>query len=173
LGLALVLAVVVPTALVRYHVRVHGARPLLASRGAASWLLANSPPGALVFHAWWDQFPHLFFWNPRDLYVGGMDPLFQYAHDPALFWKAYWLATDAQPQLTGGTPSCTARDAEPTPLVLRRDFGAAFVLVHRHQNPRLDACLAGAPALRKLFDDGTDAVYAVLYDPRQSLGGIR
>jgi hypothetical protein len=65
--LALVLALIAPLAAARYLARVQEARPLLAFRGASLWLAANSRPGELVFHAWWDQFPHLFFWNPPRL----------------------------------------------------------------------------------------------------------
>ena len=50
-ALALVLALLAPLAAVRYLARVQGARPLVAFRGASSWLLANSRPGELVFHA--------------------------------------------------------------------------------------------------------------------------
>ncbi len=110
--LALVLVVLVPQAAARYDARVHSARPLLAFRGASSWLSEHSRPGELVFHAWWDQFPHLFFWNPRNHYVGGMDPLFQYAHDETRFWKAYGLATDLHPQATCGKPACGADELE-------------------------------------------------------------
>jgi hypothetical protein len=168
---ALVLAVLVPQAAARYEARVQTARPLLAFRGASAWLAHNSRSGELVFHAWWDQFPHLFFWSPRNHYLGGMDPLFQYAHDEALFWKAYGLATDAHPQGTCGKPACGAGELEETALVLRRDFGASFVLVHRHQNPRLDAYLQAQGAFQRVFDDGTDAVYRVQYDSGLLPGG--
>ena len=169
--LALVLAVLVPQAAARYDARVHSARPLLAFRGASSWLSEHSRPGELVFHAWWDQFPHLFFWNPRNHYVGGMDPLFQYAHDETRFWQAYGLASDLHPQATCGKPACGADELEDTALVLRRDFGASFVLVHRHQNPRLDAYLQAQRGFLRVFDDGTDAVYRVQYDAGLRPGG--
>jgi hypothetical protein len=165
------LVVLCPVAASRHQARAASARPLLAYRGAGAWLAANSRPGELVFHAWWDQFPHLFFWSPRNRYVGGMDPLFQLAHDEALFWKAYWLSTDRFPQATCGRPGCEESDLEPTALVLRRDFGAAYVLVHRNLNPRLDAWLASEPGFRSVFDDGTDALYRVQYDRRATPGG--
>jgi hypothetical protein len=167
------LAFLVPIAASRHHARVAAERPLLAFRGASAWLAANSRPGELVFHAWWDYFPHLFFWSPHNRYVGGMDPLFQLAHDEVLFWKAYWLSTDQWPEATCGLPSCDEADLEPTPLVLRRDFGAAYVIVHRHQNPRLDAYLAREPSFERVFDDGTDALYRVQYDARATPGGAR
>ena len=170
-ALLLLLALLVPLAAARYEARVKGARPLLAFRGASAWLAQNSRPGELVFHAWWDQFPHLFFWNPRNHYVGGMDPLFQYAHDEALFWKAQGLAKDATAEATCGKPACGPGEAEPSSLVLRRDFRASFVLLHRPLSPRLEAYLASQAGFARAFDDGTDVVYRVQYDAGLPAGG--
>ncbi len=167
------LAFLIPIAAVRHQLRLAAERPQLAFRGASAWLAANSRPGDLVFHAWWDYFPHLFFWNPKNRYLGGMDPLFQLAHDEALFWKAYWLSTDRFPQATCGRPSCEEADLEPTALVLRRDFGASYVIVHRNQNSQLDAWLASEPAFERVFDDGTDVLSRVQYDGGATLGGAR
>ena len=55
--------------------------------------------------------------------------------------------------------------------MLRRDFGASFVLVHRHLNPRLDAYLATSREFLRVFDDGTDALYRVQYDAGLAPGG--
>jgi hypothetical protein len=55
--------------------------------------------------------------------------------------------------------------------VLRRDFGAAWVVLHRPLNPRMDAYLSGSPGFLKAYDDGTDAVYRILYDRGPSRGG--
>jgi hypothetical protein len=162
--IALLLLALVPNAARHYRLRVVGARPLLAYRGAGLWLDTYARPGQTVFHAWWDQFPHLFFWSPKSRFVGGMDPLFQYAHDETLFWKAWDLARDEHPEAACPRPECAAREREPTPLVLRRDFAADFVLLHHALNPRLDGYLASSPGFKRVFDDGTDVLYAVQYD---------
>jgi hypothetical protein len=170
-ALALTLAALAPLGVSRYLVRLKGARPLLAYRGAGLWLDTYAHPGQVVFHAWWDQFPHLFFWSPRTYYLGGMDPLFQYAHDEALYWKVWGLALDQQPDAMCGRRECAPSEAEPTALVLRRDFGASFVLVHRALNPRLDRYLAGSTEFQRVFDDGTDVLYAVQYHAAPPPGG--
>ena len=100
-----------------------------------------------------------------------MDPLFLYAHDEARFWQTQRLALDTDPQATCARPACAPGQEEPTSLVLRRDFGAAFVLVHRFQNPRLDAYLASRPEFLRVFDDGTDVLYRVQYDAGLAPGG--
>jgi hypothetical protein len=170
-GLAVFLLALVPLGFSRYLARVNGARPLLAYRGAGLWLDSYARPGQVVFHAWWDQFAHLFFWSPRTFYLGGMDPLFQYAHDETLFWKAHGLAGDEHPERMCGQPACGPGMGEETPLVLRRDFGATFVLVQRSLNPRLDGYLAASPAFLRVFDDGTDVLYALQYDGLPPSGG--
>ena len=137
-------------------------RPPAAFAPAARWLAAHARPGDLVFHLWWDQFPHLFFWNPAARYVNGMDPVFEYAFDPGLFWKTQGLASDRSPETTCARPSCAAGEREPTPLVLERDFGARWVVLNRGANPNTDAYLAASARFRRAFDDGTDVVYELL-----------
>jgi hypothetical protein len=51
----------------------------------AKWIADNSNPGEIVFNARWEYFPELFFWNTKNVYSNGMDPIFQYAYDPDLF----------------------------------------------------------------------------------------
>jgi hypothetical protein len=141
-------------------------RPPAAFAPAARWLSAHARPGDLVFHLWWDQFPHLFFWNPGGRYVNGMDPVFQYAYDPALFWKTQGLADETAPGATCGLPRCGPGDLEPAARVLRRDFGARYVVLHRGVSARTDARLASDASFRRVFDDGTDVVYEILPEPR-------
>ena len=43
-------------------------------------------------------------------------------------------------------------------------FRASFVLLHRAQNPRLEAYLRTQAGFVRVFDDGTDVVYRVQYD---------
>ena len=65
-----------------------GASPnaqLESYRGAATWLVANSEPGSLVFNVDWDDFPQLFFWNTHNVYVAGLDPTYLSLYDPELY----------------------------------------------------------------------------------------
>lgn len=53
---------------------------------AALWLKENIAPGEVVFNFRWDFFPYMFFYNDRNYYVMGFDPLFLYFADQERFW---------------------------------------------------------------------------------------
>jgi hypothetical protein len=126
---------------------------------AAQWLHDNSAPGDIVFHAHWDLFPDLFFWNTKDRYIGGMDPIFQYAYDPALYWKAHHLYTGQFASYTCGAPVCDPSNSEDTFTVLRRDFKASYLVLEQRRHPRLFQYALGDPRFQFVFDDGVIAVF--------------
>lgn len=59
--------------------------PLTRYSQASAWLAANTPPGEVIFHSDWDDFPMLFFHNDRNRYISGLDQTFLYRHDPERF----------------------------------------------------------------------------------------
>ncbi len=79
-GLAAVLAVLAtayPVLFVRYA-RVDDlptAHPEVYE-GVANWLATNTPEGSLVYNVRWEDFPALFFYDTRNVYVGGLDPTY-------------------------------------------------------------------------------------------------
>ncbi len=143
--------------------QARGSHPL-EFRDAALWLARNSKPGEIVFHLYWDQFAQLFFWNTHNRYINGMDPIFLYAYDPGLYWKAHLLTIDEAPSFTCDRPVCWAEIGEPTPRVLARDFHASYVLVKRVVSPAADAYFARSPEFGKVFDNGQEAIYRVAPD---------
>ncbi len=72
---------------------------------AARWLNANSNPGDVVFNFRWSYFPELFFWNTKNVYTSGMDPIFQYAFDPQLYLSGLKIAA-RRPSLLCPTGAC-------------------------------------------------------------------
>lgn len=58
-------------------------------KNAALWLKENAPDHETIFHGDWDDFPQLFYYNPDNYYLCGLDPIFMYAYDPELWlaWK--------------------------------------------------------------------------------------
>ena len=70
-------------------------------RAASKWLEKHTPEGSIVFHSNWGIFPELFYWNQQNNYIGGMDPMFEYAYDRRLFWLATNL--DENPFAGGNT----------------------------------------------------------------------
>jgi hypothetical protein len=45
-------------------------------QAGAAWLMANVPPGSLIFDVNWGDFPKLFFYDTTHRYVGGLDPIY-------------------------------------------------------------------------------------------------
>lgn len=107
-------------------------------RPACEYLRTHAPPGAVVFSPQWGLFPELFFWNPANYYIGGMDPIFQYVYSPDLFYKVAHL-NEGDGSRTCGLPECAPAQSEDTYTVLQRDFHARYLLTSR----RWDAPLAG------------------------------
>jgi hypothetical protein len=88
-------------------------------KDAAEWIADNSSPGDIVFNARWEYFPELFFWNTKNVYVSGTDPIFQFVYDPKLYKKGYDLVMD-------NNPSGIAIDPY---RVLKEDFKARYVVL--------------------------------------------
>ena len=62
----------------------------------AQWIAEHTEPGEIVGQGVWSDFGPLFYWNSRNRYLAGMDPIFQYRFNP----ETYWLMT----------LNCAARD---------------------------------------------------------------
>jgi len=58
--------------------------------GAAGWLAQNTLPGERVFATDWDDFPRLFYFDTRNVYLVGLDPTYMYLYDPELYlrWRS-------------------------------------------------------------------------------------
>ena len=65
---------------------LHKPMPISHFQGVSQYLLASSSPGEIVFNTTWDTFPQLFFLNPQNYYVTGMDPMFMYIADAQKYW---------------------------------------------------------------------------------------
>ena len=125
------------------------------------WLKENTKPGEIVFNTRWDNFHGLFFWNPNNYYIGGMDPIFQYAYNKNLYWKGHFLATDKADKLTCGKIRCTQEEAEDTHTVLVKDFGASYLMLKQSQNPKLYFYLVRDGKFPLVFDNSREAVFKV------------
>jgi len=69
--------------------------------GAAHWLRAHTPPGAVVFHGNWTEFAGLFYHNHHNRYVYGLDPYFFLEHDPALYLRYRRVIAGQDPDAVG------------------------------------------------------------------------
>jgi hypothetical protein len=88
-------------------------------KGASQWIAANVPAGAMIFNTDWDDFPMLYYYNPNNPYIVGLDPTYLYDRDPEL-WKLYARIT-------------LGDEDDPAPLIRER-FGAEYVFTD-NQHP--------------------------------------
>ncbi len=130
-ALAALIAFLCLTGLVNLHFARRQIRPTHdpgAIRGAMDHLAQVSPAGSIVFTDDWDVFPYCFFWNHRNRYVVGLDPVFTMRPYPAL-WQRYRLIT------RGRTPAVLTAESgadagRPVTLDdIRTEFAADYVLV--------------------------------------------
>lgn len=146
----------------RFDTYVTNAFEINRFKELSEWLTNNSQSQKIVFNIHWDRFAELFFWNQKNYYINGMDPIFQYAFRPDLYWKTHFFAIDAATRFTCGMIRCTAEEVENTPLVLKRDFQASYLMVEKRRSPKFYQYLETAPEFQKVFDNDTEALFKVL-----------
>ncbi len=102
---------------------------------ASLWLKENSNSKDIIFNLHWSDFPMLFFWNSKNYYIGGMDPIFQYSYNYPLYWKFHYLSSDQVTKKTCGSTACTAEMLEDTYFVLKNEFEAKYIVLQKYVNP--------------------------------------
>ncbi len=160
--LTLIFLCMAPYSLYRNNADMARAIPPDKHRESALWLKENSRPGDIVFNAQWDNFSMLFFWNQKNYYIGGLDPIFQYAYDPSLYWKFHHISRGESAEFTCGALNCTAKEQEDTYVVLRRDFNARYIFIEYDRNPRFYRALESDQRFEKEFEFGQEAIFEVL-----------
>jgi len=130
--------------------------------GPAAFLADNGAANEVVFHARWDNFGPLFARNRGSRYLGGMDPIFQFAHDPRSYWEFFYLSADLTTEWTCDAFPCATGAAMDTPTVMREHFGARWVVVEPLRNPRFALYLLGDPGFRLAYEGQREVVFEVL-----------
>lgn len=125
------------------------------------WLKENSQPGDIVFNLHWPDFSPLFFWNQKNYYIGGLDPIFQYSYNPGLYWKFHYLSADQVTKKTCGAVACTVEMLEDTYNVLIREFNAKYIVLTKQENPAVNYFLENDPRFQKVFSTNKEAVYLI------------
>jgi len=128
-------------------------------QAASEWMEEHSRPGEIVFNVDWSMFQELFFWNTRNHYVSGLDPIFLFAYDEELYWKAHYLAMGDGSNHTWGTRKPDPGTREDTYTVLRRDFGASYVALWTRRNPALREYLGNDHRFVREYENNEVAIY--------------
>jgi hypothetical protein len=113
--------------------------------GAAEWLRANTPSGALVFQTDWDDFPYLYYYNTHNAWLVGLDPTYLQVANPTL-WDLWVPITDGI--------------VERPSVVIRETFGASYVV----SDTRHEAFAASAdadPAMQLVYRDEDSLIWQI------------
>ena len=113
----------------------------------SQWLETHTPPGSIVFHSDWDEFPLLFYHNDHNYYIVGLDPTFMYNHDPDLYRR--WV------DIT------TGRSSENLAETIGTLFGARYVFVDITSNQTFDRNLAQSADFKEVFSNHEARIYEV------------
>lgn len=129
--------------------------------GAAKWIEANSMPGDIVFNVRWEYFPELFFWNTKNYYTSGMDPIFQHAYQPELYRAGLSFTAPRSSFLcvTGNCPEATAPDPY---QILKERFKARYVFLLKQADPNIYLYLLSDKRFSLKSEDHISAVFEVL-----------
>jgi hypothetical protein len=104
-----------------------------------------------VFNARWEYFPELFFWNTKDVYCNGMDPIFLYDYNPVLYREGYYLVADQSDPENLTNPY----------RILREDFKARYVVLAKPFDRALYVRLARDSRFLLKHEDATSVVFEV------------
>lgn len=114
--------------------------------GASLWLLQNSKEGELVFQTDWDDFPRLFYYNTRNVYLIGLDPTYMQIYDADLYDQ--WV-------------SITRGEVEDPSVLIRSRFHAHYVHSDLHHTDFI-AQAEKDPGLREVYRDTQSVLFEVL-----------
>jgi hypothetical protein len=116
-----------------------------AFRGAGHWLAEHTPPGSMIFNTDWDEFPMLFYYNPNNSYIVGLDPTYLYDRDHAM-WKEY--------------AEITLGNVENPGPAIRDRFGANYVVTDNAHTDFMDT-VDQSGGFEKVFSDEFTTVLRV------------
>lgn len=134
--------------------------PIDRVAGAARWLEANSRPGDIVFNVRWEYFPELFFWNTKNYFVAGMDPIFQHVFDPALYRAGLSIGTARDPLLCA-PGNCLETPGTVSYQVLKERFKARYVFLLKQADANVYFNLLNDKRFELKNDDDGAAVFEV------------
>jgi hypothetical protein len=115
-------------------------------RPAAEWLKTNSAPGEIVFNDNWSTFPMLFYWNTKNYYIFGEDPMAFWSYNKELY-RAYADVVYKQKK-------------ENLAEIIRDKFHAKYVLVDMGSR-QLDENLKHDGQFTPVYWDREVKIYAV------------
>lgn len=118
---------------------------------AVSALDQLAAPDDVVYHNSWMDFAVLYAFRPQGRYISGLDPIFLYQHDPALFAKNLALS----------------RGVGDAAAVVANDFHGRWIFVTgQARDQRFRKLLERTPGVRRVYADPAAQIWQVTAPPR-------
>lgn len=114
--------------------------------GVGAWLKANAQPGEIVFHSSWDEFPELFYQDPKNYYIAGLDPTFTYEYSKELYRQMVDITV-------GNQSTYLYRD-------ITENFHAAYVLVEANHF-KMNSNIRSSTGFTEVYKDHDATLYRV------------
>ncbi len=125
-------------------------------RGAAEYLKREAP-GELVANAQWGDYQYLFFLNPSNRYIIGIEPTFMYLDSARKYWLWQHMSDD-EPS-TCGREFCSSAERTDIPQAVRGELGARYILAGHVANPKLETLLRGHDGVKEVFRDASFSIF--------------
>ena len=115
-------------------------------KNASEYIKENSSNGDIIFHADWDDFPALFYYNSKNYYLVGLDPTFMYNYDADLYEE--WVGIT------------TGKDVGDLYNKITENFSAKFVFLD-NEHSALNNHLFINPNFQLAYSDDEAKVYEI------------
>jgi hypothetical protein len=124
---------------------------------AAAEYLHRHAPGKLVANAQWGDYYYLFFWNPSNRYVIGIEPTFTYLMDPRKYW--IWRHMSNDDPFTCDHEVCAPSERLDTATAVGAELRADYLFIVHEWNSKLEATLRNRPDVTEVFRDACCSLY--------------
>ncbi len=124
--------------------------PLNTFQAASNIIQQKAPAGAVIFHGGWDEFPMLYFHNPQNYYIIGLDATFMYLYDRDLY--DHWNDISA------------GKAKQATTEQIKTYFHSYYVVLDpkKERTKLLQAYLLRDPNVTVLYRDEHNLVFQIL-----------
>lgn len=102
------------------------------------WVKNNVPEGERVFNSDWDDFPKMFYFDQKHIYISGLDPTYLYSKNPDL-WKLF-------DDITNGKH-------EEGALIVKEKFQANYIFSDTQNHQDMYAKLMESGWVDKVYED--------------------
>jgi hypothetical protein len=98
------------------------------TKEAITFIKNNSHKGDIIFIQNWSIFPYYFFFNDKNYYPFGMDPLFMYLYSPELYKKFLFITSQSNSIWVAGEKIQNSKYKNVTQI--KSDFNAKWVILN-------------------------------------------